>query len=141
MSKWREALRILMDNGLRAKPLVDLEVSTIRYEGENVGFMQEDLLYLCSSVPSIVERPYGLVSKSRILFSDPNWKAALLTAIDILKGTVERYENEKRKEKIEAVQSYFDVRKRREKRIMASVKMLKAEYIRRRSATFMMADL
>ena len=106
--EWREALRILQANGLLAKPLVGLEVSPIEYKREKVGFIQEDRLYLCNYVPSIVHEHYGLVPKSHIEFSDPNWKVALITAIVLLKDTAKQYESKKRKAKIENIRHYFE---------------------------------
>jgi hypothetical protein len=105
------AIRYLQDRGLE----VILNFTSdhvkhwvIKWQGEQVGSMFKEDIYIRKNLPSLLKAPEG---PAHILFDDEDADDRLRKIVYDLLDSPRRYDERQRKAKIEKVREYFDSRK------------------------------
>jgi len=110
----KEAKHTLEEHGFEFEnPDVDLW-SSIFLEGERVGTLYDDEVYIAQRMPSLFNSNYHVTAKHSIKYSDHQADVKLQSAIDQIKYSLKEYEKEQRKFRAERVREYFQNRKKAE---------------------------
>lgn len=105
-----EAREILEAQGFELEdPAVD-PWQSIFLEGERVGTLYDDEIYLAEHMPSLFNGNYHTTSKHCVKYTESQAEVKLQSAIDQLKYSLREYEKEKRKQRVSLVRQYFKQR-------------------------------
>lgn len=107
----RDAVLILDRNGFRI-PNAGLDrFGEITYNGERVGTLYEDEIYIASEFPSLRNNTYADTKKQgSIRLASRTARSELKNAIQLLFESPARFEQELRNERVKNVRHYFNFR-------------------------------
>lgn len=108
----RDAVMILERNGFRI-PNAGLDrFGEITYNGERVGTLYEDEIYIASEFPHLRDNTYADTEKQgAIKLSSRTARSELEYCIQILFKSPAAFEQEIRNERVKNVRRYFDIRR------------------------------
>ena len=75
--------------------------------GEQIGQIANGYVYLADYIPSVIGKTYLSVSDTAVLLSNPDAPAVLERMLDRLATSVERYDEETRRERVSVIHQYF----------------------------------
>ena len=109
----KDAIMILKKNGFRIDfDIVRDDVGEIAYNGERVGTLYEDELYIASEFPHLRDNRYADTEKQgAIKLASRTARSDLEDCIQVLFKSPAAFEAEMRDERIKKVRRYFDIRR------------------------------
>lgn len=100
-----EAMNLLKSKG------IEFDGNELLLDGEVVGHLWETILVISNEIPSLYNRLYADMEKTRIGLSSADAKEAISKAVKWLKSSQVRYEKALREMRISDVRDYFSRRK------------------------------
>lgn len=75
--------------------------------GEQIGEIAANIIYLSDYIPSVIGKTYWSVHLTPVQLSSPDAPALLDRLLDLLEASVERYDEETRRERVSVIHQYF----------------------------------
>lgn len=107
----RDAAMILDKNGFRISNSGIDGYGEITYNGERVGTLYEDEVYIASEFPHLRDKRYKDTKKLSAKLSSRTARSDLEYCIQVLFKSPAAFENEIRNERVKNVRRYFDFRR------------------------------
>lgn len=100
-----EAMNLLKSKG------IEFDGNELLLDGEVVGHLFETMLIISNEIPSLYNRLYADMEKTRIGLSRDDAKEAILEAVKSLKSSPVRYQKTLREMRVSDIRDYFNRRK------------------------------
>lgn len=100
-----EAMNLLKSNG------IEFDGNELLLDGEVVGHLWETMLVISNEIPSLYNRMYADMEKTKIGLSSADAEEAITKAAKWLKSSPLRYETTLRDRRISDIRDYFNRRK------------------------------
>jgi hypothetical protein len=92
---------------------IEFDGNELLLNGEVVGHLWETMLVISNEIPSLYNRLYAEMEKTRIGLSSADAQEAISKAVKCLKSSPVRYEKTLKEMRVNEVRKYFRTRKER----------------------------
>jgi hypothetical protein len=92
---------------------IEFDGNELLLNGEVVGHLWETMLVISNEIPSLYNRLYAEIEKTRIGLSSADAQEAISKAVKCLKSSPVRYEKTLKEMRVNEVRKYFRTRKER----------------------------
>lgn len=76
-------------------------------KGELVGELSNGYIRIAEYIPSMIGKTYFTIPSRRLKLSSPDAEEVLIRYLDLLEDTVNRYDEESRRKRVNAIHQYF----------------------------------